>query len=246
MESLPVISNMPSTLPKCDDEDDQCPYGGQFYKCTVEPGSKTAFIGCCDSDPCQEGGCSPTDLYSAYFNSFNNDGEGYVCPEGSAFYTCLNVGLGFVGCCGVDAGCESDDVCEDLYPAYHFSVDVHFPGTTTAESLATIQSTTMPSASPTVFLPQPSSSIPSPPTTLASDVQKGKNSGPNAKAIAGSTIGSVAGVLIIGLLMLYTYKKGKRSRRHMDANRTVPSGVDHVPPPPHHGEEPSMLEASQG
>ncbi|KAK7991041.1 hypothetical protein PG990_015321 [Apiospora arundinis] len=77
-----------------------CPVGGQFYICKDSP---TRFMGCCDIDPCKNGGiCTTSALRSSSFSRGNyGDIPGQDCLVGGAknWYTCSYNNPPFLGCC---------------------------------------------------------------------------------------------------------------------------------------------------
>lgn len=89
-----------------------CPQGGTWFVCP----SGSRFLGCCTSDPCQNG-CPENDLKVASFNStdyglFANQ----ECVAGQ-FYTCEKTNPPFIGCCTINP-CDTGQCPQtDLVPA---------------------------------------------------------------------------------------------------------------------------------
>lgn len=73
-----------------------CPSGGGFYACD----SGVNFVGCCNVNPCNDKGCSASNLKKA---SFDASYYGYFadqqCSSGSNWYTCRDSYPPFIGCC---------------------------------------------------------------------------------------------------------------------------------------------------
>ena len=224
--------------------DSRCPHGGSFYKCEIKANQKIGFTGCCDSNPCFNRICPREGHFAAYSDSSNIDGNAHVCPSGSTFYSCTNFPKRFVGCCGMDP-CENDNVCVDLFQTYHFLVNTRRASNSTGASLASSQPP-VPSSNSTVWAPpSPSSKASSYPSSVTGPHSEARK-GSDPRLVVGSAIGGLAGVLLIIFLMLYYHRKAKESREHMDKHRTMPPAFDHMPTPPHHAEDPAMLESPQG
>ncbi|KAI1503335.1 hypothetical protein F5X99DRAFT_375770 [Biscogniauxia marginata] len=86
-----------------------CPRGGTFHICQ---NSAIQFIGCCDIDPCGDGGCPSSRLHPASFNSNRySDIPSQDCVDtssGALWYTCTSGP--FLGCCKSNP-CEQNGVC---------------------------------------------------------------------------------------------------------------------------------------
>ncbi|KAF9875342.1 hypothetical protein CkaCkLH20_07162 [Colletotrichum karsti] len=101
-----------------------CPKGGNFYICA---GNATEFIGCCNSNPCTNGGkCPSKDLVVSSFSldvySAIKQQDCDVAAGKNDWYTCKNEGTNsfpFIGCCASNPCEEPDGLCpkNNLVPA---------------------------------------------------------------------------------------------------------------------------------
>lgn len=87
--------------PSCKDD------GAKWYACEATASNKNPFIGCCKTNPCSISGCSVGSLAPVSFNGSAYDLVGNQLPEpscdsASTFYTCVNIPKNdttFFGCC---------------------------------------------------------------------------------------------------------------------------------------------------
>ncbi|KAI1140475.1 hypothetical protein F5Y05DRAFT_378588 [Hypoxylon sp. FL0543] len=92
-----------------------CPSGGSFYICTS---SQVRFLGCCETDPCSNGGeCGADALRPASYVSYPGSHQSCAAPydEGD-WYTCDFATPKFMGCCTRDP-CNEGCPDENLVPA---------------------------------------------------------------------------------------------------------------------------------
>ncbi|KAI8963762.1 hypothetical protein F5Y11DRAFT_346213 [Daldinia sp. FL1419] len=75
-----------------------CPSGGSFYVCESSPDH---FIGCCETDPCSNGGqCLVGGLRPASYDNYPDDHQSCVAPyDENEWYTCDLTTPKFMGCC---------------------------------------------------------------------------------------------------------------------------------------------------
>ncbi|KAK8849082.1 hypothetical protein PGQ11_015562 [Apiospora arundinis] len=177
-----------------------CPVGGQFYICKDSP---TRFMGCCDIDPCKNGGiCTTSALRSSSFSRGNyGDIPGQDCLVGGAknWYTCSYNNPPFLGCC-LENPCVSGQ-CH--------------PGNVTAAKLASDEASAAP------FLTGGSSSS----SSASSSSDESKKGGLPTGAIVGIVIGVVVVLAVIGFLV-WRLKQQKKVFYHPPAAQAPPS-------PPH-------------
>ena len=90
-----------------------CPQGGSWFVCPF--GSR--FLGCCASDPCQNG-CPGKNLKAASFNASDyGQFANQECATGQ-FYTCDKTNPPFLGCCTINP-CDAGQCPQtDLAPAF--------------------------------------------------------------------------------------------------------------------------------
>ncbi|KAI0833179.1 hypothetical protein F5Y06DRAFT_280530 [Hypoxylon sp. FL0890] len=92
-----------------------CPAGGSFYICIS---SQVRFLGCCETDPCSQGGECPVDaLRPASYVSYPGRHQSCVAPyDESEWYTCDFATPKFMGCCKRDP-CNEGCPDANLIPA---------------------------------------------------------------------------------------------------------------------------------
>jgi hypothetical protein len=90
-----------------------CPLGGSWFACH----SGSRFLGCCASDPCQNG-CPKRNLKAASFNATDyGQFANQECATGQ-FYTCTKTNPPFLGCCTSNP-CDAGQCPQtDLAPAF--------------------------------------------------------------------------------------------------------------------------------
>lgn len=89
-----------------------CPYGGNFYICLS---TSPRFLGCCETDPCSQGGeCPPALLRPASYASYAGPHQSCASPfDEREWYTCDDAIPKFMGCCVRDPcneGCTDADL----------------------------------------------------------------------------------------------------------------------------------------
>lgn len=134
-----------------------CPQGGTWFACS----SGSRFLGCCGSDPCQNG-CPQTNLKAASFNAtdygqFTNQN----CVTGQ-FYTCENTNPPFLGCCTSNPCDAGQCPPTDLAPALLSNDPIEaadFLSTATTATSTTLSATmsTSTAATRATMTPNPSS-----------------------------------------------------------------------------------------
>lgn len=176
-----------------------CPRGGTFYICID---SATEFIGCCNSDPCVNGGkCPARDLVLSSFSlDVYPDIKQQDCDVAAGsndWYTCKNEGKGtfpFIGCCASNPCEEGDGLCpkDNLVPA-KLSKDA--PARAFFEKRA-------------------SSATPSP--SASSAPESGSGGGLGTGAIAGIAVGAA---VALGLLIAVIWRCGWHARKRNERRR---------------------------
>ncbi|KAI1808043.1 hypothetical protein F4811DRAFT_549136 [Daldinia bambusicola] len=86
-----------------------CPLGGSFYVCQS---SQIRFLGCCETDPCPNGGqCPVSQLHPVSYDNYPDSHQSCVAPyDKRKWYTCDFATPKFMGCClqnPCDEGCPN-------------------------------------------------------------------------------------------------------------------------------------------
>src|SRR5215472_15964668 len=90
-----------------------CPLGGSWFACP----SGSRFLGCCTSDPCQNG-CPKNNLKAASFNATDyGQFANQQCTTGQ-FYICQKTNPPFLGCCISNPCYAGQCPQKDLVPAF--------------------------------------------------------------------------------------------------------------------------------
>ncbi|KAI0108293.1 hypothetical protein F4814DRAFT_451576 [Daldinia grandis] len=81
-----------------------CPFGGSFYVCLSSP---VRFLGCCETDPCSNGGqCRLDELRPASYVDYPDPHQSCAAPyDEREWYTCDLATPRFMGCDPCDQGC---------------------------------------------------------------------------------------------------------------------------------------------
>lgn len=206
-----------------------CPSGGDFYICQ---GNSTQFLGCCTSDPCQDGkgDCPQSDLRASSFNdSAYSDITSQACASSTSstgeWYTCSKLDTPFLGCCSTNAcddGCPTKDLLaarlsDDAKSAAVFETTAA-TATASSTSVKSITTTTAASASATG-----TSSNPSATATETAGTHSTSSSGLSTGAKAGIAVGSAA-VLAALLTALFIFgRRYLRNRRGVVVTGSPPS-----------------------
>ncbi|KAI1408514.1 hypothetical protein F5Y13DRAFT_172606 [Hypoxylon sp. FL1857] len=92
-----------------------CPSGGSFYTCIH---TQIRFLGCCETDPCSNGGECPVDqLRPASYANYSGPHQSCVAPyDEGEWYTCDDATPKFMGCCTQDP-CNNGCPNANLIPA---------------------------------------------------------------------------------------------------------------------------------
>jgi hypothetical protein len=171
-----------------------CPSGGTWYAC----GTGSKFVGCCANDPCALG-CLDGNLYPASFDpAFFGEFPDLVCNPGSAWYTCAGSKPPFMGCCSTnpcDAGCPPGDLTPGFLSGNYF-IDCQFFSSGC-------------SASPTTGVP----ATPTAPDTPSSSAPAPVSQHAPSRVIAAAAGGSVAGFIVVILLVIHWYRFSARRRK---------------------------------
>jgi hypothetical protein len=148
--NLCIVLTMPS--PSIQDSNPFCPSGGNWYVCT----SGTRFLGCCTSDPCQNG-CADDNLRAASYNtSYTGTFADQQCDAGR-FYTCAETNPPFLGCCKsnpcVIGHCQQSDLASaflssDPVEAANFTASLSTSSATPTATASIIMNTTIPQITP--------------------------------------------------------------------------------------------------
>lgn len=200
-----------------------CPSGSKFI---ANPTAKIPFIGCCQEDMLT-GDCPEDKLLPMSFNYSNyNDIPPQDCvaaANGAKWYVCADSQPTFLGCCDIDAcgfrGCPST-----LVRSARLSVNSRFArqfmgvtnGVSSSSSSGMSSSSTQTSSG---TASQPSTTTLSPSSTIsASDstdptappVPQSSGNGMSSGAIGGIAVGSIAGVLGLGLLFFWIFRMARK------------------------------------
>ncbi|KAI5197334.1 hypothetical protein E4T39_07335 [Aureobasidium subglaciale] len=171
--------------------DPSCPSGGSWYACTT--GSR--FVGCCTgtTDPCDETtSCPHKNLRPASFDvaeygTFSDE----ACDADSNWYTCAGTNPAFMGCCKSNP-CSSGCPTKDL----------------TAASLSVEE------AVASAFITTPAAAVTSTGTaTTTPAAVRSFSAGDHVGAIAGGTVGGVAGIALIVIGIIWCLKRRNQARR---------------------------------
>lgn len=179
-----------------------CPVDGSFYVCNDSP---IKFIGCCMTNPCDNGGvCESKDLRPATFNRGSYDKvppQSCSTSNGSkSWFTCQNNNIPFLGCC-------SENPCRPTGCPQNSLIPARLSDNATEASVFIED---QPTAAP---LPPPvSPSIPVPP---AQSSDKGLHPG----IIAGIVVGAL--ILIALIVLLVCWKMGWRLRNKEKDSRVI-------------------------
>lgn len=169
--------------------DPSCPSGGFWYACTT--GSR--FVGCCSGsvDPCDETtscpqkNLRPASFVIAAYGTFSDQ----ICGADSNWYTCAGTNPAFMGCCKSNP-CSSGCPTKDLTAA-SLSLD---------EATASAFITASPAAATSTAA---AAAIPDAPYSA----------GDHVGAIAGGTIGGVAGLCLAAIGVLWCMKRRRQARK---------------------------------
>lgn len=175
-----------------------CPQGGKWYAC--DSTTKSKFIGCCRSNPCDLG-CSDGNLVSTSFNgSAHGTYPDASCGESVQFWSCNGTAPPFWGCCRSNP-CATKTGCpaSDLEPAR-----MNDPNQFSQYATGTVDA--MPSATGSA---KPSST---------------GGSSSHTGAIVGGVIGGIVVIVLIIAVLVYVLR-----RRRLRGNEAKPIGVEQAP-----------------
>ncbi|TLD31628.1 hypothetical protein PspLS_02229 [Pyricularia sp. CBS 133598] len=207
-----------------------CNAGGDLYIC--ENGSE--FIGCCDSNPCNVGGCPQSNLRPFTFssNAYSKIPTQECANSDSLWYTCAYTDPPFIGCCKTNPCADPKTSCptSSLRAAKLSSIDslrerfLHPSPGSSAKPTSTsgASSTTSPSPS-TGAASNTQSTTPSPQAVPSSD----NNSGLSTGTIAGIAVGVSSLVLVAIAIIIWKcgWTAGKRRARRQAAAAAVPPAM---------------------
>ncbi|KAI6383328.1 hypothetical protein MCOR25_000248 [Pyricularia grisea] len=178
-----------------------CPVDGAFYVCDESP---IKFIGCCMTNPCDNGGvCDSKDLRTATFNRGSYD---KVPPQScsssngtKSWFTCQNNNIPFLGCCSENpckpTGCPQDKLIPSRL-------------SDNATEAA-------------VFIEDHPTAAPSPPpvTTSSPAPVESSNKSLHPGIIAGIVVGAL--IVLALIVLLVCWKMGWRLRNKEEDSRVI-------------------------
>lgn len=172
-----------------------CPSGGNFYICQ---GTSTQFLGCCTSDPCEDGKgtCPQSDLRTSSFNeSAYTSIQSQACASSSAgkWYTCSQLDTPFLGCCSTnacDSGCPTKDLVAAKLSDDQKSASVFETTSATVATASGTSGTSVPTSS--------SSASSNPSATATAATQNASTSGLST----GAKVGIVVSAAIVAIALL--------------------------------------------
>lgn len=173
-----------------------CPAGGSFYICQ---GNSTQFLGCCTSNPCEEGKgeCPQSDLRSSSFNeSAYSDIKSQACASTGEWYTCSQLDTPFLGCCSTNA-CDSGCPTKDLLAAKLSDNTKSAGAFETTSATATASSTNVKSTTTTT-----ASSTATQASSTAAKETVGTHSASASGLSKGAEVGIAVGAAIVILVLL--------------------------------------------
>lgn len=212
-----------------------CPSGGDFYICQ---GNSTQFLGCCASDPCEDGKgtCPQNDLRTS---SFDNSSYNDIFPQNCAssageWYTCSTLDTPFLGCCSTNAcedGCSTKDLVAAELSDSKASAAIFKTATATATATATTSSkSSVESATATSTASSTSDSSPTASSTAAMETagthsDSFRSSGLSTGAKAGIAIGASIGVIALLVAIFVVGRRYLRKRRGVVVTGSPPRAM---------------------
>lgn len=198
-----------------------CPSGSKFF---ANPTAKIPFIGCCQEDMLT-GDCPEDKLLSMSFNYSNyNDIPPQDCvaaANGAKWYVCADSQPTFLGCCDIDAcgfrGCPSALV-RSARLSQNPRFARQFMGVSNGVSSSSSSSMSRSTKSSSSSTSQPSTTTPARGSTTsttdlsdptAPPVPQNLRGGMASGAIGGIAVGSIAGVLGLGLLFFWIFRMAR-------------------------------------
>lgn len=200
-----------------------CPSSSKFF---ANPTAKIPFIGCCQVDMLT-GDCPEEKLMPMSFNYSNyNDIPPQDCvaaANGAKWYVCADREPTFMGCCDLDAcgfrGCPSSLVrsarlsqnprfARQFMGVSNGDVSTSSGSTMSSSTETSSSSTSQPST--TTLAPSSTTSVTDSSDPTAPPVPHSSGSGMTSGAIGGIAVGSIAGLLGLGLLFFWIFRMARK------------------------------------
>jgi hypothetical protein len=212
-----VALTMPS--PSIQDAKPFCPVGGTWHVCTTG----SLFLGCCTSDPCQDG-CPSGDLRAASYNTtYLGKFADQQCHHPAKFYTCAKTIPSFLGCCKSDPCQLGSCPKSDLDSTYLSNNSVNAADFTASLSVT--------SASATLSIASASATASAFPTTSSTEPTLALG---QPRLSIGAIVGIVAGSLVVllalaGLLAAFSQRRSKTYERRNPESQGYTSPMNTAP-----------------
>ena len=180
-------------------KDQSCNGVGSFYTCTIP-----SFVGCCVSNPCQDGGCLQSDLLPAYWA----DGDYSFLPASALALAA--------------ASASASSTTETTSSSTFSDVSTISQSSSISTSAST---TTVPSTLTTT-----TSSTSATTTAESATATASASPSPNVAAIAGGTGGGAVAVFLVFAFIVLFYWRRTRESRHAQQFAMATSASGRAPP----------------